>query len=120
MRFRYHHTGIPTESPRSGETYLEKYRLHCTDNAANPFGIQRMRYELAKSLPEDHACHARTIRRDLEALEIRFPIYTDYVNGIGNCTAGMTLDVTVARHNSQSRYIEKNNHVFLSGFMMAM
>ncbi|MBN1545413.1 MAG: WYL domain-containing protein [Syntrophaceae bacterium] len=37
--------------------------------------------ELAQSLPEDFACHNRTIRRDLEALEARFPLYTDRVNG---------------------------------------
>lgn len=37
--------------------------------------------ELAQSLPEDYACHTRTIRRDLQALEARFPIYTNYVNG---------------------------------------
>jgi predicted DNA-binding transcriptional regulator YafY len=33
--------------------------------------------ELAQSLPEDYACHPRTIRRDLEALEARFPLYTE-------------------------------------------
>ncbi len=37
--------------------------------------------ELARSLPEDYACHPRTIRRDLQALEARFPIYTDRVDG---------------------------------------
>jgi predicted DNA-binding transcriptional regulator YafY len=37
--------------------------------------------QLAKSLPPDFACHMRTIRRDLQALEVRFPIYTDYVDG---------------------------------------
>jgi predicted DNA-binding transcriptional regulator YafY len=37
--------------------------------------------ELAKSLPEDYACHIRTIRRDLQALEVRFPIYTDHAEG---------------------------------------
>jgi predicted DNA-binding transcriptional regulator YafY len=37
--------------------------------------------ELAQSLPEDLACHSRTIRRDLEALERRFPLYTDHVEG---------------------------------------
>jgi DeoR/GlpR family transcriptional regulator of sugar metabolism len=36
--------------------------------------------ELVKSLPEDHACHARTIRRDLQALEVRFPVYCDHVD----------------------------------------
>jgi predicted DNA-binding transcriptional regulator YafY len=37
--------------------------------------------ELVKSLPEDYACTTRTIRRDLQALEVRFPIYTDTVQG---------------------------------------
>src|SRR5512139_747245 len=37
--------------------------------------------ELAQSLPEDYACHLRTIRRDLQALEVRFPIYTDTADG---------------------------------------
>lgn len=37
--------------------------------------------ELAKSLPEDYVCHPRTIRRDLEALELRFPLYTEHLGG---------------------------------------
>ena len=37
--------------------------------------------ELAKSLPEDYACTTRTVRRDLQALEVRFPLYTDRVEG---------------------------------------
>ncbi len=37
--------------------------------------------ELAQSLPEDYACHPRTIRRDLQALEAAFPLYTDRVEG---------------------------------------
>jgi predicted DNA-binding transcriptional regulator YafY len=37
--------------------------------------------ELASSLPEDLVCHARTIRRDLEALEVRFPLIVERVQG---------------------------------------
>jgi predicted DNA-binding transcriptional regulator YafY len=37
--------------------------------------------ELAAALPEDLTCHPRTIRRDLEALELRFPLITEQVNG---------------------------------------
>ena len=37
--------------------------------------------EIAQSLPEDYACHLRTIRRDLQALEVRFPVYTDRAGG---------------------------------------
>lgn len=48
----YHHIGIPTKIPQPGETYLEKYDLHCTDDASNPFGIQWMRYGPRCTLPE--------------------------------------------------------------------
>ena len=38
--------------------------------------------ELAASLPEDFACHPRTIRRDLEALEAaHIPLVTERRNG---------------------------------------
>jgi predicted DNA-binding transcriptional regulator YafY len=37
--------------------------------------------ELAQSLPEEYTCATRTIRRDLQALEVRFPLYTDHVDG---------------------------------------
>jgi predicted DNA-binding transcriptional regulator YafY len=36
--------------------------------------------ERVSSLPPDYACHQRTIRRDLQALEVRFPLYTERVN----------------------------------------
>src|SRR5262245_58141941 len=35
--------------------------------------------ELATALPEDVSRHPRTIRRDLEALEVRFPLITERV-----------------------------------------
>ena len=37
--------------------------------------------ELAAALPEDSPRHPRTIRRDLEALEVRFPLVTERING---------------------------------------
>ena len=37
--------------------------------------------ELARVLPPDYACNARTIRRDLQAIEATFPLYTDRVDG---------------------------------------
>jgi hypothetical protein len=49
---RYHHLGIPTSTPRPGETYLEEYRAFCTDHESNPFGIQWMRFEADCPLPE--------------------------------------------------------------------
>jgi hypothetical protein len=49
---RYHHIGIPTDIEQPGETYLERYRLFCTDHERNPFGIQWMRFEPECTLPE--------------------------------------------------------------------
>jgi hypothetical protein len=49
---KYHHLGIPTETPQPGETYLERYKAFCTDHESNPFGIQWMRYEPECPLPE--------------------------------------------------------------------
>lgn len=42
---KYHHLGIPTQTPRPGEIYLKKYKLYAADHEANPYGIQWMRYE---------------------------------------------------------------------------
>jgi hypothetical protein len=49
---KYHHVGIPTTIPQPGETYLERYKLFCTDHEDNPFGIQWMRFEPDCSLPK--------------------------------------------------------------------
>lgn len=49
---RYHHIGIPTQTPQPGETYLEEHRVFCTDHESNPFGIQWMRYEERCRVPE--------------------------------------------------------------------
>ncbi len=37
--------------------------------------------ELAASLPEDYARHPRTIRRDLETMELHFPVFAERLNG---------------------------------------
>ena len=49
---RYHHIGIPTKIQQPGETYLERFRIFCTDHERNPFGIQWMRFEPECALPE--------------------------------------------------------------------
>jgi hypothetical protein len=49
---KYHHIGIPTGKQQPGETYLEKYKLYCTDHESNPFGVQWMRFEHDCPLPE--------------------------------------------------------------------
>ena len=49
---KYHHIGIPTQTLREGEIYLEKYKVYVTDHETNPYGIQWMRYEPDCPLPE--------------------------------------------------------------------
>ena len=49
---KYHHIGIPTDIEQTGETYLARYRLFCTDHQRNPFGIQWMRFEPECTLPD--------------------------------------------------------------------
>ena len=49
---KYHHIGIPTRKIQMNETYLEKYKLFCTEHTSNPYGIQWMRYEEDSPLPD--------------------------------------------------------------------
>ena len=65
---KYHHLGIPTNKPQPEETYLEKYKIFCTDHEKNPFGIQWMRYEPECSLPDlvKHMPHVAFEVQDLQ------------------------------------------------------
>ena len=49
---KYHHLGIPTQSPKEGEIYLSDFDIYCTDHESNPFGIQWMRYGKKCALPK--------------------------------------------------------------------
>lgn len=49
---RYHHLGIPTATPRSGELYLEEFKLWVSGYEDSPFGIEWMRFEEDSPLPE--------------------------------------------------------------------
>jgi len=48
----YHHLGIPTETPREGETYLETFKMFVSGYEASPYGIEWMRFEPDSPLPE--------------------------------------------------------------------
>jgi hypothetical protein len=49
---KYHHTGIPTKTPKEGEIHLKDYDVYCTDHESNPFGIQWMRYGEKCNIPK--------------------------------------------------------------------
>src|SRR5512135_1770122 len=43
--WRYHHIGIPTTTPRPGETYLEHLKVHVSGFPTSPYGIEWMRFD---------------------------------------------------------------------------
>jgi hypothetical protein len=43
--WRYHHLGIPCETPRPGERYLEHLKVHVAGFETSPYGIEWMRFE---------------------------------------------------------------------------
>jgi hypothetical protein len=56
--WRYHHIGIPTNAPRPGELYLERFKMYVSAFETSPCGIEWMRFEpdspvhpLIKSVP---------------------------------------------------------------------
>ncbi len=50
--WRYHHVGIPTDTPRPGEVYLEEYGLYISGFNTSPFGVEWMRFEPGSTVPE--------------------------------------------------------------------
>ncbi|MCP4726468.1 MAG: VOC family protein [bacterium] len=45
LGWRYHHLGIPTDTPRPDEVYLEKLGMYVSGFKTSPFGIEWMRFE---------------------------------------------------------------------------
>jgi hypothetical protein len=43
--WRYHHLGIPTQTPRPGERYLEHLKVHVSGFETSPYGIEWIRFD---------------------------------------------------------------------------
>ena len=43
--WRFHHLGIPTETPRTGEQYLEDFKMYVSGFQTSPYGIEWIRFE---------------------------------------------------------------------------
>jgi len=43
--WRYHHLGVPTNSPKPNENYLKEYGLHVSGFDTSPYGIEWMRFD---------------------------------------------------------------------------
>lgn len=49
---RYHHLGIPTDTPQANETYLPEFKMYVSGHETSPCGIEWMRFEPDSPLPE--------------------------------------------------------------------
>jgi hypothetical protein len=49
---KYHHLGIPTSIPKTGEVFLPGYGVHCSGYETSPYGIEWMRFEPGCPLPD--------------------------------------------------------------------
>jgi hypothetical protein len=50
--WRYHHMGIPTQTPRPGEIHLPHLKIHVAGFESSPYGIQWMRFDADAPYPE--------------------------------------------------------------------
>jgi hypothetical protein len=50
--WRYHHLGIPTDTPREGEIYLGEYGMYVSGFDASPYGVEWMRFEPGSPVSE--------------------------------------------------------------------
>ncbi len=52
MVMKFHHIGIPTQTPRQGEIYDSKYKLWLVTSDKSPYSIEWLRYERDCPFPQ--------------------------------------------------------------------
>ncbi|MBN2012628.1 hypothetical protein JW960_25085 [candidate division KSB1 bacterium] len=45
LGWRYHHLGVPTDTPRPHEKYITPYKMHVSGFDSSQFGVEWMRFE---------------------------------------------------------------------------
>jgi len=92
--WRYHHIGIPTDVPRPGERYLERFKMYVSGFETSACGIQWMRFEpdspvhaLIRSVP-----HVAFEVDDLQAAIERKEILTPPNSPSAGVTVAIILD----------------------------
>jgi hypothetical protein len=50
--WRYHHVGIPTDTVREGEVYLEEFGMYVSGFDTSPYGVEWMRFEPGSPISE--------------------------------------------------------------------
>jgi len=49
----FHHYGVPTTEKHENEIYLEEAKVHLTDSAAHPYGVEFLRFDADSPLPKE-------------------------------------------------------------------
>jgi len=67
--WRFHHVGIPTATPRPGETHLEAFGMHVCGFPESPYGVEWMRFDAGSPISEliRTVPHLAFVVDDLEA-----------------------------------------------------
>jgi hypothetical protein len=82
--WRFHHVGIPTETPRAGEHYLETFKVFVSGFETSPYGVEWLRFEADSPVPElvrsiPHvAFEVADLDVALAGKEILFPPFSPY------------------------------------------
>jgi hypothetical protein len=82
--WRFHHVGIPTNNPHSGEHYLENFKVFASGFEKSAYGVEWLRFESDSPVPElvRSVPHVAFEVDDLEAAiagkEIIFPPFSPY------------------------------------------
>jgi hypothetical protein len=50
--WKFHHLGIPTDTPRPGERYLEHLKIYVSGFETSPYGIEWMRFDPDCPIPK--------------------------------------------------------------------
>lgn len=66
---KYHHIGIPTDLPRQGEYYLEKFKMYVYSFEHSPYGVEWIRFAPDSPIPSliQRVPHVAFETDDLEA-----------------------------------------------------
>jgi hypothetical protein len=52
LGWRYHHMGVPTQTPQNGEKYIPQYKMYVAGFSSSPYGVEWMRFEPGCPFPE--------------------------------------------------------------------
>lgn len=69
MKKTYHHTGVITDVPQSGEIFVEATRVWVTSPDTHPYRIESLRFEPDSPVqgPLRERCHTAFVVENLEA-----------------------------------------------------